>query len=68
MLFDVVSEFVVMDESIFIMRGARRVVYESVSDMCAAIRELPFEAHRFQDSLAAIIGSACGGDGEKGLL
>lgn len=50
-----------------IMRG-RKLVYETVADMSAAVKELSFEAHRFQDCLAAILASACGGDGEKGLL
>lgn len=36
--------------------------------MCSALKELSFEAHRFQDCLAAIIASACGADAEKGLL
>ncbi len=47
---------------------ARKLVYESVSDMAAAVKELSFEPHRFQDCLIAIVGSACGADGAKGLL
>jgi hypothetical protein len=47
---------------------ARKLVYETVADMCAAVRELSFEPHRFQDCLAAIVASACGVDGAKGLL
>lgn len=47
---------------------ARKLVYENVPDMCAAVRELSFEPHRFHECLAAIVASSCGTDGGKGLL
>lgn len=47
---------------------ARKLIYESIADMSAAIKELSFEPHRFQDCLVAVVGSACGADGAKGLL
>lgn len=51
------------------MRGrTRKLAYENVADLCAAIRELSFESHRFQESLTSIVQSACGIGEEKGLL
>lgn len=51
------------------MRGrTRKLAYENIPDLCAAVRELSFESHRFQESLTSILQSACGIDEEKGLL